>query len=80
VPAADRLRPNKKTAPPVTRKHPDKRREEDPISRPTSWPLDLPSQHSQLVAQDEDLDLVRGLRPAKQHAQPEEMPKQPVEK
>ncbi|HEY8732324.1 MAG TPA: hypothetical protein VIN69_10165 [Candidatus Limnocylindria bacterium] len=61
MPAADRLRSHKHAPPPVTREQPDERREEDPIGRPAARPLDLPSQHSQLVAQHEDLDLVRGL-------------------
>jgi hypothetical protein len=61
VPATDRLRSHKHAAPPVTRKHPDERREEDPIGRPAARPLDLPAQHRELVTQNEYLDLVRGL-------------------
>jgi hypothetical protein len=61
------------------RQRPDQRRDEYPIGRPAARPRDLPPQYRQLVAQDKDLDLFRGLRAATQHRQHEEVPKQPVE-
>lgn len=61
MPATDRLRPHKQTAPTTTRKQPGQGGEHHPISRGTTWPSYLPAEHRELVTQDENLDLVRGL-------------------
>jgi hypothetical protein len=79
MPATDRLRPHEHAAPPVTRKHPAERGQEHAISRTAVWPCHLPAEHREFVAQDEYLDLVRGVRPATEHSKLEEVPKQPVE-
>jgi hypothetical protein len=79
VPATNRFGPYEDAAPPVARQQPGQCREEDPISGPAVRPSNLPPQHRQLVPQDKNLDLVRGLRPATQHDQPEQVPKQPVQ-
>jgi hypothetical protein len=79
MPAANRFGPYEDAAPPVARQSPGERREKCPVSWPAVRPSNLPAQHSQLVTQDKDLDLVRGLRPATQHDQPDEMPKQPIQ-
>jgi hypothetical protein len=61
VPATDRLRPHEHTAPPLTRKHSDECGQEHPIGRVAAWPAHLPTEHRELVTQDQDLDLVRGI-------------------
>jgi hypothetical protein len=61
VPATNRLRPHKHTAPPVTGKHPSKRGQEHPIGWAAAWPGYLPAKHREFVTQNEYLDLVRGI-------------------
>jgi hypothetical protein len=48
-------------APPVARKHPGQCCQEHPIGWAAAWSGHLPAQQSELVTQDQDLDLVRGL-------------------
>ena len=79
VPTTDRFGPYEDAAPPLARQQPSKRCEEGSISRSAVRPSNLPAQHRQLVPQDKDLNLVRGLRPATQHDQPDEVPEQPVQ-
>jgi hypothetical protein len=79
VPAPNCFGPHEDAAPPVARQQTSDRRKEDPINRAAVRPRNLPPEHRQLVAQDKDLDLDRGLRAAPQHDQPEEVPKQPVQ-
>ena len=67
MPVTDRFGPDEDAAPPVARQQPGDRREEDSISRPAVGASNLPPQHRKLVAQDKDLNLVRGLRAATQH-------------
>ena len=79
VPTTDRFGPDEDAAPPVARQQPGERGQEDSISRPAVRPSNLPAQHRELVTQEKDLNLVRGLRPATQHDQPDEMTEQPVQ-
>jgi hypothetical protein len=61
VPATNRLRPHEQTAPPVTRKHPGQRGEDHPIPGSATRSRHLSPQHRQLVTQNQDFNLVRGL-------------------
>lgn len=79
MPTTNRLRTHEHAAPPLTRKHPGQCGKERPIARTTTRPAHLPTEHRELVTQDQQLDLVRGVRAAPQHRQPEEVSKQPVD-
>ena len=61
VPTTNRLRPHEHAAPPVTRKHPGQCGQEHPIGWAAAWPAHLPTEHRELVTQNEYLDLVRGV-------------------
>jgi len=59
-------------------KHASQPGQRHPVSRTTAEPTHLPSRHRELVTQQQNLDLVLGVRAAMQHYQPENMPKQPI--
>lgn len=80
MPAPDRLRPDEQTAPPLPRQHPGKARQQRPVSRPAARPPNLSAEYQQLLAQDEDLNLVGGIWPSEQHHQLKQAPQRPVEK
>jgi len=62
VPTTNRLRPHKHAAPPVTRKHPGQCGARNTRSGcAAAWPDHLPTEHRELVTQNEYLDLVRSV-------------------
>jgi len=80
MPTTNRFRAHEQTAPPITRKRPGQMRQDThPIGWTTTRPADLPTKHRELVTQDQQLDLVRGVRAATQHRKSEEVSKHPVD-
>src|SRR5664280_3777789 len=58
MPTEERGRGDKEGDPAVTRHDATRRREEDPVDRPQPGPARGPLQHPELVAEDEDLELL----------------------
>ena len=80
MPAQKRRRRHKERRPRPSRQRPAERGQQSPIARTKLRTSDLPLQHAQLVAQDEDLDLLLALRPHPQNEQLQQPPQHPVEK
>src|SRR5919198_735270 len=76
MPAQQRRRLHQERARP--RRQLTKRREQNTIGRSQARPPDLPAQHLQLVPQDQDLELLRPLRPTKEDQQLEQTTNDPV--
>jgi hypothetical protein len=71
VPPQQRRRGDEERRPPRPGQHPRQRRQHDPVARFEVGAADLPTQHGNLVAQDEDLHLVGGITAPAQHQQPQ---------
>jgi hypothetical protein len=65
VPAEERRRRDKEGDPAVTRDHPARRREQDPVDGPELRPARRPLQHPELMAQDEDLEVLGTVVPVR---------------
>src|SRR5262249_2465203 len=59
MPLQQRLRPHQERMPRAPRQHSTQRREEEPIARLEAWLSNLPTKNRQLVAEDENLQLLR---------------------
>jgi hypothetical protein len=80
VPAQQRRRLEQERAPHLPRQNAAERREQGTIRRLEPRASDLTPEHVQLVAQDENLDLLRVLRAKPQRQQLEQTPKRPIQK
>src|SRR5664279_3254028 len=61
VPAEEGCRGDEEGDPSITRDHPTRRREQDPVDRPELGWARGPLQHPELMAEDEDLEVLRVL-------------------
>ncbi|HEY8644434.1 MAG TPA: hypothetical protein VIL77_00985 [Gaiellaceae bacterium] len=61
MPTTNRLRLHEHAAPPLTGKYPGQCGQELPIGWAAAWQAHLPTEHRELVTQNEYLDLVCGL-------------------
>jgi hypothetical protein len=80
MPAQQRRRRHEERRPRRTRKRATERSKQSAITRVKPRTCDLALQHLQLVAQHEDLDLLRALRPHPQDVQFQQPPQHPVQK
>jgi hypothetical protein len=69
MPGQKRLGPHRECSPGVAWKHPAQRRQQDPVVRLEAWPPDLAAKNRQLVAKDENLQLLRAIPAAEEHEQ-----------
>jgi hypothetical protein len=65
VPAEERRRRDKEGDPAVTRDRSARRREQDPVDGPELRPARRPLQHPELMAQDEDLEVLGTVVPVR---------------
>jgi hypothetical protein len=65
VPSEERRRRDKEGDPAVTRDRPARRREQDPVDGPELRPARRPLQHPELMAQDEDLEVLGTVVPVR---------------
>jgi len=80
VPAQQRRRRNKRRSPPrPPGQHPAERRQQRPIRLRQLRTSDLTLEHAQLVAQQQDLDLLFPLGAKAEHDQLEQTPQRPIE-
>jgi len=79
VPAQQRRRLHTERRPQGPRQHAAERGKENPINRLKARTPDLTLQHPQLMAQNENFDLLRLLRPQAQDEQLEQAPQRPVD-
>jgi hypothetical protein len=81
VPAQHRPRRRERRSPPrLPRQHATERGKKRPVSLRQLRTSDLPLKHSQLVAEEKDLDLLLPLSPTPEHDQLKQPPKRPIEK
>jgi hypothetical protein len=81
MPTKQRRRRHKRRPPPrPPRQHPIEGRQQRPVSRRQHRPADLPLEHTQLVAQQQDLDLLLTLRAKPKHDKLEQPPQRPLKK
>jgi hypothetical protein len=74
VPAQQRVGPDRKPRPPGSRQRTAQRRQERTISARQLRPIGLPAEDCELVAQDENLQLIRTAWPPEQPDQREQVP------
>src|SRR6266508_1130677 len=74
VPAQERVRPHGEARPGRPWQRAAQRRQQRPISSGQLWRCSLPPQNRQLVAEDEDLQLLRATRPSEQPNEREQVP------
>jgi hypothetical protein len=72
MPGQERLRPRRERGPRAARKHPAERRHQDPVLRVEGRPPDLAAEDRQLVAEHEDLELLRSIATAEEHDEVEQ--------
>jgi hypothetical protein len=72
VPAQQRLRRHDQPAPTARREQPAERREEGTIGCPKRRPRLLPTKHQQLMAQNEQFDILGELAATASHEQPQQ--------
>ena len=75
MPAQDRIRSDHAVAPQCPGQPPHERGEHGPVRPVQAWPWVGAAQDGDLVAQHEELDVLGGGRAARQHDQPEHLPK-----
>jgi hypothetical protein len=79
MPAQQRRRRHQERWPGTSREYAAQRRQQDPVSRLGPRTSNLTLKQTQLLAQDEDLDLLGALRAHPEHKQLKHTPQGPVD-
>jgi hypothetical protein len=69
MPRQERFRPDRERGPRAARKHPAERRQQDAVVRLEARTADLTAKDRQLVAEYEDLELLRSVSSPEEHDQ-----------
>jgi hypothetical protein len=65
MPAQERCRGDEEGGPSITRERPARRRKQDPVEGPKLRSARRPLQHPELMAEDEDLEVLGAVDPAR---------------